>query len=313
MKNNIYMSVISPRLTTWRDYLTLCKPKVVLMILITAMVGMYLASEHSFDIKLMLIANVAIGFAASAAVVINHVLDVNIDAKMQRTQWRPLVNQRISNKQALFFAGSLATSSMFLLLYYINTLTAVLTLTGFIGYALLYTCFLKHKTPQNIVYGGFAGAIPPLLGWTSITNNISAGPLLLTLIIFLWTPAHFWPLAIERLDDYRQANVPMLPVIKGVDYTKTCIVNYTFATIIVSVLPYFFHYSGEFYLSLVILLGLWFAYYTIQLKMTVNNQLALKTFHVSIYYLIALFIALLLERLVVWSFIGGKKWVVKQR
>ncbi|NQY86596.1 MAG: protoheme IX farnesyltransferase [Colwellia sp.] len=300
MKNSAYTSVISIKIATCQDYLALCKPKVVLMILITAMVGMYLASEHSFDIQLMLIANVAIGFAASAAAVINHVIDVNIDAKMQRTQWRPLVKQRISNKQALFFSASLATSSMFLLLNYINTLTALLTLIGFIGYALIYTCFLKHKTPQNIVYGGFAGAIPPLLGWTSITNNIALEPLLLTLIIFLWTPAHFWPLAIDRLEDYRQANVPMLPVIKGVDYTKTCIVIYTLATIIASLLPYFFNYSGELYLSLVLLLGLWFGYYAMRLKMAVNNQLALKTFHVSIYYLIALFIALLLDRMVVY-------------
>ncbi|OUR59799.1 protoheme IX farnesyltransferase [Colwellia sp. 39_35_sub15_T18] len=297
MKNSENTSVIALKIASWRDYLALCKPKVVLMILITAMVGMYLASEHRFDLKLMLIANIAIGFAASAAAVINHIIDVNIDAKMQRTQWRPLVTQRISNKQALFFAASLASSSMFLLLTYINTLTALLTLAGFIGYAVIYSCFLKHKTPQNIVYGGFAGAIPPLLGWTSITNNIELEPLLLTLIIFLWTPAHFWPLAIDRLEDYRQANVPMLPVIKGVDYTKTCIVIYTLATVIASLLPYFFHYSGELYLSLVLLLGLWFGYYAIQLKIAANNQLALKTFRISIYYLIALFVALLVDRL----------------
>ncbi len=299
MKNSANTSVIALKIASWRDYLALCKPKVVLMILITVMVGMYLASEHHFDVKLMLIANIAIGFAASAAAVINHIIDVNIDAKMQRTKWRPLVNQRISNKQALFFAAGLAFSSMFLLLNYINTLTALLTLIGFIGYALIYSCFLKHKTPQNIVYGGFAGAIPPLLGWTSITNNIELEPLLLTLIIFLWTPAHFWPLAIDRLEDYRQANVPMLPVIKGVDYTKTCIVIYTLATILASLLPYFFHYSGALYLSLVLLLGLWFGYYAMQLKMATNNQLALKTFRVSIYYLIALFVALLVDRLVV--------------
>lgn len=300
MKNSANTSLQESQLASWQDYLTLCKPKVVLMILITAMVGMYLASAQKFDIKLIIISTIAIGFAASAAAVINHVVDVNIDAKMQRTQWRPLVKQRIGNKQALFFAASLVSSSMFLLLNYINLLTALLTLVGFIGYALIYTCFLKNRTPQNIVYGGFAGAIPPLLGWTSITNNIALEPLLLTLIIFLWTPAHFWPLAIDRLEDYRRAKVPMLPVIKGVNYTKTCVVFYTLATIIASVLPYFFHYSGELYLSLVLLLGLWFGYYAIQLKVAVDNQLALKTFYVSIYYLIALFIALLLDRLVVY-------------
>ncbi|OUR84503.1 protoheme IX farnesyltransferase [Colwellia psychrerythraea] len=299
MENNANTLVISPKLATWQDYLALCKPKVVLMILITAMVGMYLASVQSFDIKLMFIANIAIGFAASAAAVINHVVDVNIDAKMQRTQWRPLVKQRISSKQALIFATALAFSSMFLLLKYVNVLTALLTLVGFIGYAVIYTCFLKHKTPQNIVYGGFAGAIPPLLGWTSITNSIDLEPLLLTLIIFLWTPAHFWPLAIDRIEDYRQANVPMLPVVKGVDYTKTCVLIYTIATIIASLLPYFFHYSGEVYLCLVLVLGLWFGYFAIQLKITVKNQLALKTFRISIYYLIALFLALLLDRLIV--------------
>jgi len=297
MKNNDHSAVILPQLATWRDYLALCKPKVVLMILITAMVGMYLASEQNFDLKVMFIASIAISFAASAAAIVNHVIDVSIDAKMQRTQWRPLVNQRISRKQALCFSASLTTSSMFLLLYYINVLTAFLTLIGFVGYALVYTCFLKHSTPQNIVYGGFAGAIPPLLGWTSITNNIAIEPLLLTLIIFLWTPAHFWPLAIDRLDDYRRANVPMLPVVKGVNYTKTCIVLYTLATIIASILPYTFHYSGELYLIVVLLLGLWFGYYAIQLKITADEQFALKTFHVSIYYLIALFIALLLDRL----------------
>ncbi len=300
MKNSTNTSLQVSQFASWPDYLALCKPKVVLMILITAMVGMYLASAQNFDLKLIIIATIAIGFAASAAAVINHVVDVNIDAKMQRTKWRPLVKQRIGNKQALFFAASLVTSSMFLLLNYINLLTALLTLIGFIGYALIYTCFLKHKTPQNIVYGGFAGAIPPLLGWTSITNNITLEPLLLTLIIFLWTPAHFWPLAIDRLDDYRRANVPMLPVVKGVNHTKTCVVIYTLATIIASLLPYYFHYSGVLYLSLALLLGGWFGYFAIQLKMAVDNQLALKTFYVSIYYLIALFIALLLDRLVVY-------------
>jgi len=299
MENITNTLVISPKLATWQDYLALCKPKVVLMILITAMVGMYLASAQSFDIKLMFIANIAIGFAASAAAVINHVVDVSIDAKMQRTKWRPLVKQCISNKQALIFSSVLAFSSMFLLLKYVNLLTALLTLVGFIGYAVVYTCFLKHKTPQNIVYGGFAGAIPPLLGWTSITNNIDLEPLLLTLIIFLWTPAHFWPLAIDRIEDYRLANVPMLPVVKGIDHTKTCVLIYTIATVLASLLPYFFHYSGEVYLYLVLLLGLWFIYFSIQLKITVNSQLALKTFRISIYYLIALFLALLLDRLIV--------------
>lgn len=299
MKNSANTSLLMSPFASWRDYLALCKPKVVLMILITAMVGMFLASPQHLDIKLIIIATFAIGFAASAAAVINHVVDVNIDAKMQRTQWRPLVNQRIGNKQALFFSASLAASSMFLLLNYINLLTALLTLVGFIGYALIYTCFLKHKTPQNIVYGGFSGAIPPLLGWTSITNSIALEPLLLTLIIFLWTPAHFWPLAIDRLEDYRRANVPMLPVIKGVNHTKTCVVIYTLATIMASLLPYYFHYAGEFYLLLVLLLGLWFGYYAIQLKVAVDNQLALKTFYVSIYYLIALFMALSLDRLAV--------------
>jgi len=301
MKNNVNALDLLTQRTTWGDYLALCKTKVVLMIVITAMVGMYLASKQSFDIPVMVIASIAIGLAASAAAVINHVVDVNIDAKMQRTQWRPLVKQRISNKQALFFAASLATTSMLLLLIYINLLTALLTLVGFIGYAWVYSCYLKHKTPQNIVYGGFAGAIPPLLGWTSITNTIALEPVLLTLIIFLWTPAHFWPLAIDRLDDYRQAKVPMLPVVKGVNYTKNCIVIYTLATMVASLLPYFYDYAGNIYLCIVLVLNLWFGFYAIKLKMSDNTLLAMITFRVSIYYLMALFMALLLDHFVAYG------------
>ena len=299
MNDSVKASVAQSQLSTWRDYLALCKPKVVLMLLITALVGMYLASNKTIDISLMLIATISIGLAASSAAVINHVMDVKIDAKMQRTQWRPMVKQRIDNKLALLFSGALLISSMFLFYVYINVLTAILTLTGFIGYAWFYTCFLKQKTPQNIVYGGFAGAIPPLLGWTSMTNSVDVEPLLLTLIVFLWTPAHFWPLAIDRLEDYRQANVPMLPVIKGIDYTKSCVVVYTLATVIASLLPFFLNYSGGLYLIIAVVLGVWFCFYAIKLKMASDSQLAMQTFHVSIYYLLGIFIALLTDHFVV--------------
>ncbi len=300
MNSKTHSRVALAQTASWRDYLCLCKPKVVLMILITTMVGMYLASGKSFNIELMLIATVAIGFAASAAAVINHVIDVKIDTKMQRTQWRPMVNQRVSTKQALCFSAILVFTAMFLLLRYVNALTACLTLLGFIGYACVYSCYLKHHTPQNIVFGGFAGAIPPLLGWTSVANDITLEPILLTLIIFLWTPAHFWPLAIDRLEDYKQANVPMLPVVKGVHYTKNCIIAYTLATVLASLLPVLFHYSGLIYLSIASGLGLWFGFYAVKLKITNDELLALQTFRVSIYYLIALFLALLVDHFVVF-------------
>ncbi|MBL4631472.1 MAG: protoheme IX farnesyltransferase, partial [Paraglaciecola sp.] len=189
----------------WRDYLVLCKPKVVLLLLVTAWVGMLLASHSPVITMKMLLATIGIGFAANSAAVLNHIIDSRIDAKMQRTKQRPMVNGRIRTQHALLFSFILGLTSMVLLIVYVNSLTALLTLLGIIGYACIYTMFLKHWTSQNIVFGGLAGALPPLLGWTSITDSIEFEALLLVLIIFVWTPAHFWPLAIDRVNDYQKA------------------------------------------------------------------------------------------------------------
>ena len=284
----------------FRAYLRLCKPKVVLLLIVTAWVGMQLANKSQVSISIMFIAIIGIALVASSAAVINHLVDVNIDKKMMRTQNRPLVTGYIAKPQALLFALSMALSGIGLLIVYVNLLTALLTIAGLIGYAFIYTVYLKHKTPQNIVLGGLAGALPPVLGWTSITNAINVEPLLLMLIIFVWTPAHFWALAIDRVEDYKKANVPMLPVIYGIDYTKNWIIFYSFALLIASLLPYIQGMSTELYLICAILLGSWFLYHSIKLKLAPNAHSAIKTFRVSIIYLFLLFFALLVDHFVVY-------------
>jgi len=279
----------------WRDYLRLCKPKVVLLLLITALVGMLLTSPKSSDIALMAIATLGIGLVASAAAVVNHLVDVNIDGKMARTRSRPLVSGRLSSAQAAVFSLLMALSGLWLLTVYVNPLTAILTLAGLFGYAVIYTIYLKHSTPQNIVWGGLAGALPPLLGWTSMTNNIASEGIILMLIIFFWTPAHFWPLAIDRIDDYKKANVPMLPVIHGIEYTKNSIIAYTLILNLVSWLPYLTGMSGLSYLIAAIVLGCWFLYFTLQLKFKPEKKTAITTFYVSIVYLFLLFLALVID------------------
>ena len=291
----------APPITLWQDYLQLCKPKVVAMLLITAFIGMQLAYPNFSDLTAfsslltMLIALIGIGCAASAAAVINHVVDVNIDALMQRTKKRPMVNGRVSVNNAVWFATFLATLAMALLSIYVNALTAVLTFFGIIGYAFIYTMYLKHRTPQNIVIGGLSGALPPLLGWTSITNSIDINGTLLLLIIFVWTPAHFWALAIDRVDDYKKANVPMLPVVKGIAYTKNAIVVYACLTLGASVLPYVTGLSGIVYLSCAIACGTWYLSLCLRLKYDATNRRAKPCFYASINYLLALFLALLVD------------------
>jgi len=280
---------------SWRDYLTLCKPKVVALLLLTAWVGMVLAQPEPVLNLQMMIASIGIAFAASSAAVINHLVDVAIDEKMERTKRRPLAKGRLSRQHALIFSLCLGLSSMWLLVMYINLLTAVLTLAGLIGYAGIYTLYLKHSTPQNIVYGGLAGALPPLLGWTSITNSIDIEAILLVLIIFIWTPAHFWPLAIDRINDYKKANVPMLPVTHGIPYTKNCIIVYSMLLYVVSLLPYFYGMSSIIYLSSAILLGGYFSFFTVKLKFSSQQHSAIKTFYVSITYLLLLFVSLVVD------------------
>lgn len=279
----------------WRDYLRLCKPKVVLLLLITALVGMLLTSPGINDVALMAIAIIGIGLVASAAAVVNHLVDVNIDSKMTRTRSRPLVSGRLSSVQAITFSFLMAISGLWLLTIYVNPLTAILTLAGLFGYAFVYTIYLKHKTPQNIVWGGLAGALPPLLGWTSMTNSIASEGVLLMLIIFVWTPAHFWPLAIDRIEDYKKAKVPMLPVTHGIEYTKNSIIVYTLLLNLVSWLPYLSGMNGVSYLVAAIVLGGWFLYYALLLKFRPQKKTAITTFYVSIIYLFLLFIALVVD------------------
>ncbi|MFT5814253.1 MAG: protoheme IX farnesyltransferase [Psychroserpens sp.] len=298
MTDNIKTLIGFYSTSTIHDYITLCKPKIILMLLITAVVGMHLANPNYLDIKLFLLATTGIGLAASSAAVFNHIIDAQIDQKMARTQKRPMADARISRQNALIFAITLCALSMMTLLIYVNALTAIITLLGTVGYAFIYTIYLKHSTPQNIVYGGIAGALPPLLGWTSVTNSIDLEPLLLVLLIFVWTPAHFWPLAIHRINDYKKADIPMLPVIKGIVYTKRAIVVYATLTLLVSILPFTLGFVSTFYLITALLLGSWFIYFTVKLQQAKSSSLAMPTFYVSIYYLIGIFIALFIDKLI---------------
>lgn len=229
---------------SWRDYLELTKPKVVLLMLITSLVGMFLATRAGVPWTVLLFGNLGIALCAGGAAAVNHVVDRQIDSVMARTHKRPLAEGRVSPAAALTFAFVLGVSGLALLLTFTNALAAWLTLASLIGYAVIYTGFLKRATPQNIVIGGLAGAAPPLLGWVAVTGQVTAEPLLLVLIIFAWTPPHFWALAIHRKDEYAKVNVPMLPVTHGVHYTKVHILLYTVMLLAVSFMPFAIHMSG---------------------------------------------------------------------
>ncbi len=284
--------------TTWRDYLELTKPKVVLLILITAVVGMFLATPGMVPWDILIVATVGIGFASGGAAVVNHVVDQKIDTIMARTSKRPVATGKIDQKNAILFAAVLSVSSLLMLYFYINPLTALLTFFGLVGYAFVYTMYLKRATPQNIVIGGLSGAIPPLLGWTAVdgyAGDIHPHALLLVLIIFVWTPPHFWALAIFRRDEYAKADIPMLPVTHGIDFTKTSIILYTVLLIFAGLLPYLTHMSGLIYLVSSTLLGLVFLWYTIKLKFSEERKVAMDTFKYSINYLLLMFVALLVD------------------
>jgi len=283
---------------SWKDYLELTKPKVVLLILITAVVGMFLATPNMVPWNILIIATIGIGFAAGGAAVVNHVVDQKIDSIMARTLKRPIATGKISDKNAIIFAIVLSISSMLMLYFYINPLTAVLTFFGLVGYAFVYTMYLKRATPQNIVIGGLSGAIPPLLGWTAVDGyggDIHPHALLLVLIVFVWTPPHFWALAIFRRDEYAKANIPMLPVTHGIDFTKTNIILYTLLLIFAGLLPYLTHMSGLVYLISSSILGLIFLGYSVKLKLSDERKIAMDTFKYSIHYLFLMFIALLVD------------------
>lgn len=290
----------STQRATWRDYLELTKPRVVLLMLITSLVGMFLATRAGVAWDILLFGNLGIALCAGAAAAVNHVVDRRIDAVMARTHRRPVTSGRIAPSAALAFALLLAITGMGLLLAFTNELAAWLTLASLLGYAVIYTGFLKRATPQNIVIGGLAGAAPPLLGWVAVTGQISAEPLLLVLIIFAWTPPHFWALAIHRKAEYAEANIPMLPVTHGEHYTKVHIVLYSLVLLAVSLLPFAIHMSGVLYLGCALLLGGRFLRWSWVLYRDSQPHAALNTFKYSIWYLFGLFIALLVDHY--WRF-----------
>lgn len=280
---------------SWRDYLELTKPKVLVLMLITSLVGMFLATRAGVAWPVLLFGNLGIACCAGAAAVVNHVVDRRIDSLMARTHKRPMAEGRVTPAAALSFALLLALAGQALLLAFTNPLTAWLTLGSLLGYAVVYTGFLKRATPQNIVIGGLAGAAPPLLGWVAVTGHVSAEPLLLVLIIFAWTPPHFWALAIHRKAEYAKADIPMLPVTHGEQYTKVHILLYTFALLAVSLLPFVIRMSGLLYLACALALGLRFLFWAWVLYRGYRPHAAINTFKYSIWYLFLLFIALLLD------------------
>ena len=285
--------------SVFRQYWSLTKPRVVALIVFTAAIGMFLAVPGLPPLRESVLGFLGIWLAASSAAAINQLLDARIDAQMARTSWRPIVAGQISHRQALLFALALAALSMLVLVVWVNALTAVLTFASLIGYAVVYTVFLKRATPQNIVIGGIAGAAPPLLGWSAITGMTGqwdwAHALLLVLIIFVWTPPHFWALAIFRRADYARAMVPMLPVTHGVEYTRWQILFYTVLLVIVTVLPWIIGMSGNFYLGGALVLGIVFIWHAWKLMDPPDELYAMKVFNYSIVYLMALFAFLLVD------------------
>ena len=290
------MSTSIQSLTHWRDYYELTKPRVVMLIVFTAIVGMFLAVPTLPDLQALVFGTIGIGLAASSAAVYNHVLDARIDIHMLRTRARPLPEGRVDERSALTFATALCVLSMLTLWALVNPLTAVLTFFSLIGYAVIYTVWLKRATPQNIVIGGAAGAAPPVLGWAAVTGEVSAASLLLFLIIFTWTPPHFWALAIARKADYAKVGIPMLPVTHGEDFTRLNILLYTILMVIVTVVPYLIGMSGLIYLVTALVSGGYFLNYAVAMMRDRDDKLLpMRTFKFSITYLSVLFAALLVD------------------
>ena len=291
------MAETTPSIPRWQDFLALTKPRVVALMLLCALVGMLLAPHDGggLSIPLLLFALTGIGLVASSAAVMNHVADAKIDSKMARTDGRPIATGRLTTAQGLVFAAVLAVGGFLLLFYLVNPLTAWLNLVSWIGYAVVYTLWLKHATPQNIVLGGTFGAAPPLFGWTAVTGSIALEPLLLVLIIFLWTPPHFWALALARLDEYAQASIPMLPVTKGVNHTKTQILVYIVLLVLCTLVPSGLGQAGYLYTIAASALGIGFLYFGYRLMRRNDTAIYMTTFKFSIVYLGLLFVALLVD------------------
>lgn len=292
---HVHRPLAAVAVNSWRDYFELCKPRVVALIVFTAMVGMFLATPDMVPWNVLLFGTAGITLVAAAAAAINHVLDRHIDAVMARTRNRPLPAGHVTPPHAVIFALVIGGIGTMVLAVFVNPWTALLTFLSLIGYAVVYTAYLKRATPQNIVIGGAAGAAPPVLGWTAVTGQVDPHALLLFLIVFTWTPPHFWALAIARRREYAQADIPMLPVTHGVEFTTLQILLYTILLLAVSMLPFAIGMSGWLYLVGALVLGGRFLHYAVALNRTHDDRLAMKTFGYSIAYLAGLFAVLLTD------------------
>ena len=285
----------APLTPLWQDYLELTKPRVVALMIVTALIGMCMAVPGWVPWQPLVLGNLGIALCAGAAAAINHIVDERIDQQMARTQARPVATGRITQRDAILFAAALALLGVWVLVVWVNVLTAVLTVASLIGYAFIYTMFLKRATPQNIVIGGLASAAPPLLGWTAVTGEIHGHALLLVLIIFAWTPPHFWALAIHRREEYASVGIPMLPVTHGVGFTALHILLYTILMFLITLMPFATHMSGAIYLVGAVVLGVIFLYWSIEIMRGQNVNAPMKTFKYSITYLLVLFIIMLVD------------------
>jgi protoheme IX farnesyltransferase len=285
----------SKQSVSWRDYYEMCKPRVVMLMILTAMVGMFLAVPGMVPLDVLILGNIGIALVAGSGAVVNHLIDHRVDSLMKRTHNRPIPQGRVDPKQAAIFAAAIGVAGMLILLVWVNALSAWLTLASFVGYAFIYTGYLKRATPQNIVIGGLSGAMPPLLGWSAVTGTIEPGALILVLIIFAWTPPHFWALAIHRKEEYAKTGIPMLPVTHGEHVTKLHIILYTIIMILITLLPYLTGMSGPVYLLAAIVLGLGFLWWSLILMFKPKPSTAMDTFQYSIVYLMVLFIVLLTD------------------
>ncbi|MFP6807813.1 MAG: heme o synthase [Pseudomonadales bacterium] len=279
----------------WRDYYEMCKPRVVMLMLLCTLVGMMLATTGMVPWDILIFGNLGVALVAGSAAALNHLIDAGVDAKMARTENRPIATGRVSNRQGAIFVGITGILGIAILAILVNPLTAWLNLASWVGYGIIYSVYLKRTTPQNIVIGGIFGAAPPLFGWTAVTNSIDGGGLLLVLIIFAWTPPHFWALAIDRVEDYRKVDIPMLPITHGEHYTKVHILLYTIIMIITTILPYLIGMSNLLYLVSAIALGAGFLYWSLKMLYGHDDRAPIETFKYSIFYLMALFIALLAD------------------
>lgn len=277
------------------SFFALCKPRVTALIVFTAIIGMFLATPGMVPIQILLAATIGIAMASGAAAAFNHLIEQKIDAKMARTRGRPLPTGQINSQQTIIFATVMAVLGLGILYYFVNTLTMWLTFATFIGYAVIYTVFLKPATPLNIVIGGLSGAMPPALGWAAVTGTVSAEAWILVLIIFAWTPPHFWTLALYRREEYAKSGLPMLPVTHGEMYTRLHILLYTVILVAVTLIPFALRMSGIIYLVSIVLLDIVFMAYAIKLYRTYSDALAKSTFKYSILYLMLLFLALVID------------------